>query len=166
VSRRGDCHSRVDLTLTLAGRVLSKCSSCSGIDRRSYQSAGSSVLRTHLPALGEWRESNLHYNGADFYSRQETPTPAPFAARFIGAQSLSGTLPADGSETATAEVWVDEPGLVSLDGWYLAVETGDELQDASLHEKEQGQGQDSKVWRPRFSWTRRGEGGTIDVMQA
>lgn len=89
----------------------------------------------------------------------------PFAARFIGSQNLSGTLPADGSETATAEVWVDEPGLVSLDGWTLAVETGDELQDP-LHERGRERGQDGKVWRPRFSWTRRGEGGTMDVLQA
>jgi hypothetical protein len=49
------------------------------------------------------------------------------------------------------EVWVEEPSLISLAGWELEVETGEEAEGC---------------WRVRRSWVRRGDGGVVDVVQA
>ncbi|ORY24398.1 ER-golgi trafficking TRAPP I complex 85 kDa subunit-domain-containing protein [Naematelia encephala] len=69
---------------------------------------------------------------------------------FVGALSHRGRLEPGSSQHLDAPIWTHEPGLISLSGWELEVETG-------LDE--------DGIWVARRSWTRRGEGGAVEVVQ-
>ncbi len=50
---------------------------------------------------------------------------------------------------AQTSIWLEEPALVSLGGWQLNVETGDEVEEG---------------WRPRRNWSRVVEGGGLEIV--
>ncbi|WVQ79020.1 hypothetical protein IAT38_001112 [Cryptococcus sp. DSM 104549] len=94
--------------------------------------------------------------------RLPTPSAAPSTSsdpsplsppRFIGTLAHRGTLPPGGSERVSKEVWVHEPSLVALDGWELAVETGER----------EGEDDGAGGWRARMSWTRVGGEKVLEV---
>ncbi|WVO13310.1 hypothetical protein L204_100923 [Cryptococcus depauperatus] len=67
--------------------------------------------------------------------------------RFIGSLSHRGTLSPGQSATIEKQVWFDEAGVMSLKGWQLVVETGE----------------DQDGWRPRESWSKVGGEKIIEV---
>ena len=70
-------------------------------------------------------------------------------ARFTSSLHHRGSLELGQSKDVAGTIWVDRPGLISLDGWELAVETGQKVGDA---------------WEVRRDWVRRGEGQWIEVV--
>ncbi|ORX33680.1 ER-golgi trafficking TRAPP I complex 85 kDa subunit-domain-containing protein [Kockovaella imperatae] len=69
-------------------------------------------------------------------------------ARFTSTLTHRGTLEPGQAKEVFATIWVDRPSLVSLDGWDLAVETGEERNG----------------WQVRRHWHRRGESQWVEVV--
>lgn len=79
-------------------------------------------------------------------SRDNAQPSTPY---YIGTLSHRGTLPANATYDVTCSVWITEPAMMSLGGWRLDVETGDEVKG---------------TWIPRKRWSRVVEGGHLDVV--
>ena len=71
-------------------------------------------------------------------------------ARFLGKLDHQGTLIPGVSVDVKTSIWVDAPGMLSLGGWELVVETGEQ--------------REGTTWEPRRNWRRISEAGWIRVV--